>query len=108
MSGGYEVLIQAIERSAAAAKRAAEGVGRVDLAGALAGVAQGLPGGAAVEAARLLGDRWQRELPTWVRNMDDYSEQLTRAARRYRADDEAAAHDLRTIAVPGSTRPFRW
>jgi hypothetical protein len=103
---GYEVVIEAIEKSSKAARRASEGARPVDLAGALAGIAQGLPGGTAIEAARLLGEMWGRELPTWVKNMDEYAAQLTSAARRYRTDDQAAAHDLRVITTRGGARPI--
>jgi hypothetical protein len=102
---GYEVVMEAIEKAAGAAGRAAEGVKPVDLAGTLAGVAQGLPGGTAIEAARLLGDVWGRELPTWARNMGDYSTQLSTAAHRYRTDEDAAEADLRAVARSGGSRP---
>ncbi|MGW4394313.1 type VII secretion target [Amycolatopsis nivea] len=102
---GFEVVIDAIEKSSGAAKRSAGGAQSVDLAGTLVGVAQGLPGGTAIEAARMLGDMWGRELLAWAKNMDEYADQLTAAARRYRTDDQAAAHDLRVIPVHGGPRP---
>ncbi|WP_198545194.1 MULTISPECIES: hypothetical protein [Amycolatopsis] len=86
-------MLDAIEKSSGAAKRSATGAQSVDLAG----VAPGLPGGTAIEAARMLGDRWGRELLAWTKNMDEYAGQLTAAARRYRAE----AHDLRVV-------PVRW
>ncbi|MFE3176242.1 type VII secretion target [Amycolatopsis sp. NPDC059090] len=102
---GFEVVIDAIEKSSEAARRSAAGARSVDLASTLVGVAQGLPGGTAIEAARMLGDRWERELLAWTKNMDEYADQLTVAARRYRTDDQAAAHDLRAIPVHGGPRP---
>jgi len=102
---GYEVVIGTIEKAAGSASRAAEGVKPVDLAGTLAGVAQGLPGGTAIEAARLLGDVWGRELPTWAKNMGDYSTQLSTAAHRYRTDEKAAAADLHAVTRRGGSRP---
>ena len=102
---GFAVVIDAIEKSSGAAKRSAEGAQSVDLTGALAGVAQGLPGGTAIEAARMLGDMWRRELSTWTKNMGEYADQLAAAARRYRTDDQAAAHDLRVIPVQSGPRP---
>ncbi|MFE0027821.1 hypothetical protein [Amycolatopsis sp. NPDC059021] len=105
MGDGYAVVVEAIETAARAARRTADGVRPVDLAGALAGVGRGLPGGASAEAARLLADRWGRELPAWVKNVEAYGEQLADAASRYRADDAAAARDLRAVPVPGGRRP---
>ncbi|MEC3982315.1 hypothetical protein [Amycolatopsis sp. H20-H5] len=77
----------------------------MDLASTLAGLPRGVPGGSAVEAARLLADTWGRDLPTWVKNMDEYSAQLAAAVQRYRTDEQAAAHDLREAAAPGGRRP---
>ncbi|GAA4530140.1 hypothetical protein [Amycolatopsis samaneae] len=105
MASGYAVVVEAIEASARAARRTADRVRPVDLAGALAEVGRGLPGGASAEAARLLADRWGRELPAWVRNVESYGEDLADAARRYRADDAAAARDLRAVPVSGGRRP---
>ncbi|MFD8494962.1 hypothetical protein [Amycolatopsis sp. NPDC059657] len=98
---GYEVVIEMIDPAAKAAARAAEGVQPVELGGTLTGVAQGIPGGTAVEAARLLSSMWTREIPAWAKNMDDYSAQLSSAAQHYRSNEDAAAYDLRVVATHG-------
>lgn len=103
---GYAVVLEAIEKASASAKRAADGARPIDLAEPLTGIAQGLPGGTAIEAARLLASAWGRDLPTWARNMDEYSNQLRTAVKRYRADEQAAERDLRVITSRGGARPF--
>ncbi len=105
MSGGYEVVLTAIESAAGAAKRAAEVVRPTDLAAGLTGVAAGLPGGVSGEAARLLADAWGRAVPTWVENVDAYSAQLDQAVARYRSNEQSAVHDLRPMAPGGGRRP---
>lgn len=97
--GGYEVAIEAVKKSSACARRAADGLRGVDLAGTLTGAGQGMPGGTVVEAARLLADLWGRELPAWASDMDEYSAQLATAAHLYETDDAAAARDLRLTST---------
>ncbi|KZB84655.1 hypothetical protein [Amycolatopsis regifaucium] len=94
MAGGYEVVLEAISAASEAAKRAAEDVGRVNLAAALAGVSAGLPGGVSGEAARLLADAWGRAAPGWAKNASEYSGQLGEAAVRYRSNELAASREL--------------
>jgi hypothetical protein len=106
MSGGYEVVLSALEKAAGAAKRSAAGVRPVDLASTLAGIGPGLTGGTSGEAARLLADKWGRDLPAWVKNMGEYSAQLTVAVQRYRSNEQAAEHDLRAAATRGGPRPI--
>ncbi|WP_370945351.1 hypothetical protein AB5J62_40725 [Amycolatopsis sp. cg5] len=103
---GYKVVIDAIEAASKAANRATDGVRPVDLGGTLAGVSAGLAGGTAIEAARLLGEMWSRELPVWVKNMQEYSGQLSAAASRYRANEQEAAADLHVAAVRSGPRPI--
>ena len=105
MSGGYEVVLGGIEAASGAARRAADAVRPVELAGALAGVAAGLPGGTSGEAARLLADAWGTAVPAWVKNTGEYSRQLAGSARSYRSNEQATAHDLRTAATQGGARP---
>ncbi|MFD8495019.1 hypothetical protein [Amycolatopsis sp. NPDC059657] len=105
MSGGYKVVIDAIERASGAATRAADGVRPIDLGGTLTGVPQGLPGGSSVEAARMLREVWARELPTWVTNMGDYANQLRAAARHYRTNEADARADLHEVVARGGARP---
>ncbi len=95
MAGGYEVVLEAIGAASGAANRASDDVGQVDLAGALAGVSAGLPGGAAVEAARLLADTWDRAVPGWVKNVSEYAAGLDEAAVRYRSNELVASQELR-------------
>ena len=105
MSGGYEVVLDRIEAACGAARRAADVVKPVDLAGALAGVAPGLSGGTSGEAARLLADAWRTAVPDWVRNSGEYSEQLDGSVRLYRSNEQAAVHDLRAAATRGTRGP---
>lgn len=105
MSGGYEVVLTAIESSAGAAKRAAEVVRPTDLAAGLATVSAGLPGGVSSEAARLLADAWGRAVPGWVENVDAYSAQLDQAVARYRSNEQAAVADLHPLVPGGGRRP---
>jgi hypothetical protein len=95
MTGGYEVVLEAIGAASDAAKRASDDVGQVDLAATLAGVATGLPGGVSGEAARLLADAWGRAVSGWAQNASEYSGQLDEAAVRYRSNELAASRELR-------------
>jgi hypothetical protein len=99
MSIGYKVVLDGLTAASKAAGRAADGVRPVDLGDTLAGVAQGLPGGASVDAARMVGEVWTSELADWVKNTDAYSAQLASAVKNYQANDDAAAADLHTAAV---------
>lgn len=105
MSEGFEVVLEAIEASSKAAKRASEVVGPTDLAGPLANVAAGLPGGVSVEAARLLADTWDRAVPGWTANVDEYATDLDRAITLYRSNEQAAVKDLHPTAPGGGRRP---
>ncbi|MFD8494953.1 hypothetical protein [Amycolatopsis sp. NPDC059657] len=103
---GYRVVFDAMEAASKTASRAAVGVRPVDLGGTLAGVSAGLAGGTAIEAARLLGEMWTRELPVWVKNMQERSGQLASAVSRYRANEQEAAADPRVAAVHSGPRPI--
>ncbi|WP_370947779.1 hypothetical protein AB5J62_09535 [Amycolatopsis sp. cg5] len=105
MSGGYGVVIDAIDRASGAATRAADAIRPVELAGTLNGIPQGLPGGRSVDAARQLRTVWSREMPTWVTNMADYARQLHDAAAHYRANEADAQADLHEVLVRGGARP---
>lgn len=105
MTGGYEVVLEAVEGASAAARRASDDIGQVNLASALAGVAAGLPGGESGEAARLLADAWGRAVPGWAENAESYAAQLDEAAVRYRSNEREATRDLRATVPAGGRRP---
>ncbi|WP_409491671.1 hypothetical protein [Amycolatopsis sp. cmx-11-12] len=94
MTGGFEVVLEAIGAASNAAERASGDVGQVNLAATLAGVAAGLPGGVSGEAARLLADAWGRAVPGWAANASEYAAQLGEAAVRYRSNELAASREL--------------
>ena len=108
MSSGYEVVLEAIETSAKAAKRASSTVGAVDLAGALYEVEPGLPGGASADAARQLANKWDQDVRTWTANTLHYADQLTSAVHHYRTNEQDAVHDLHAAKAPshGGSRPI--
>jgi predicted RecB family endonuclease len=105
MSGGYEVVLRTIETAADAAKRASDAVRQVSLAGTLYGIGPGLPGGTSAEAARLLADKWGRAVVGWADNTIEYSDQLNGSLRFYRANEQAAVHDLRASVSHDGARP---
>jgi hypothetical protein len=96
---GYEVVLDGISAASKAAGRGADGVRPIDLGSTLAGVAQGLPGGTSVGAARMVGQMWTSELADWVKNTDAFSAQLASAVTTYQANEAAAAADLHTSTV---------
>jgi hypothetical protein len=98
MSAGFEVVPASVGESAGRAHRAAAAVRPVDLAGALAGVAAGLPGGTSVPAAARLSDVWGEVVPKWASDTEAYGGQLDAAARGYRGAEDRAGADVRAAA----------
>ncbi|MGW4486829.1 hypothetical protein ACWEOE_23655 [Amycolatopsis sp. NPDC004368] len=94
MGAGFEVVPATVAEAAGHAHRAAATVRPVDLAGSIAGVATGMPGGTSVGAAAQLGDAWHTAVPQWATDTDAYGTQLDDAARAYHGTEQQATGDV--------------
>lgn len=94
MGAGFEVVPATVSEAAGHAHRAAAEVRPVDLAGALGGIATGLPGGTSVTAAARLSEVWHEAVPQWATDTEAYGGQLDDAARGYRGTEQQATNDV--------------
>jgi hypothetical protein len=94
---GYEVVIEAMRKAAAAAGDAAEAAGKVRLGDAVDDVATAMPGSKSGPAATALASTWTDQVKAWSTDAGDYAKNLSSAADRYARDEAAAQADLRSI-----------
>ncbi|PRX47754.1 hypothetical protein B0I33_105336 [Prauserella shujinwangii] len=91
---GYTARLGELRSAASASRSAAEQVTGVDLAAALAGAGEAMPGARSVRSFETLGDAWRADLDDWVRRAQRFADGLDVAADSYRRDDDQVAEDL--------------
>jgi hypothetical protein len=91
---GYEVVIDSLRKASAAANDAASQAGKVQLGAAIDDVGPAMPGSRSGPAAAALATNWANQVKTWSSDATTYSENLTKAADHYAANEEAAKADF--------------
>ncbi|RZS40784.1 hypothetical protein EV193_10397 [Herbihabitans rhizosphaerae] len=95
---GYEVEIASVRNAGNAMNAIGRDIAGVDLAGALAGVGKGMPGGTAVTEAASAGDQWKQRV-TWVGGESTkVGGDMIGSADLYASNEEAARTSFQ---VPG-------
>lgn len=91
---GFEAQISAIAETSSAAGRVADAVRGVNPAGAVPDGPAGMPGARAVGKLARVKQHWQGRGRKLSNGLDQYSQDLSRAAQRYRTSEDAARADL--------------
>jgi hypothetical protein len=100
---GYEVVIESLRKAGRAAGSAGEQAGAVDLAGAISGVRDSLPGSRSLHVAAEVATMWRAQIAGWSTEARKLGQDMTESADLY-ASNEQAAKDALTEAGRGS----RW
>jgi hypothetical protein len=98
---GYELTLDAITGAGNAATSLADQLTAVDLAGALAGVPEALPGARSAQAACVLSDAWEDDLKKYGDAVREHGETLLAASTHYAANEDAAEADIRYSRTDG-------
>ncbi|MCP2262460.1 hypothetical protein LX15_006199 [Streptoalloteichus tenebrarius] len=91
---GFEIAVPAVSSAGDAAVSAGEQARVVDLASALAGVAEALPGSQATDAARALAEFWRTRIRDWSDAVFTFGRDLREATRLYADNERTAEQDF--------------
>lgn len=91
---GYEVVIEALRKSGRAATSAGEQASAVDLAGAISGVRDSLPGSRSVDAASGVATVWRAQIAGWSGEATKLGQDMAGSADLYASNEQAAKENL--------------
>ncbi|NRN62925.1 hypothetical protein GC106_1260 [Kibdelosporangium sp. 4NS15] len=91
---GYQVVIDSLRKASSAAADAAAQAGKVQLGAAIDDVGPAMPGSRSGPAAASLATAWTSQVKNWSSDAQAYSENLTKAADHYAANEQAAKADF--------------
>ncbi|TWH18563.1 type VII secretion target [Prauserella rugosa] len=91
---GFEAKIEAIANASSAAEGVAQGVRAVKPAAALPDGPAGIKGAQAVAKLARVKESWQGKGARTADALDQYAQNLSSAAEKYRSSDDAARMDL--------------
>ncbi|MFJ8819881.1 hypothetical protein [Amycolatopsis thermoflava] len=101
---GFELVLEKIEATGRAASRVAEGLLRVDPAGALPPGDAGMPGARAADKLAAVVQVWQGRSRAAGELLAGYAARIGKAVELYHSSDDAAARDLTAAARPKGWR----
>jgi hypothetical protein len=98
---GYTANPDSLRKAGTSAKSAGEQAGQLKLDPPAADIAEAMPGAKSQEAAKQVGQSWDKAIKCWSRSAVEHGDSLTESADEYQQSDECGAQNIGQLNASG-------